>query len=80
MSVSNPWFRMYHEFLTDPKVQMLSECDQRRFIMLLCMRCCSGDVTLHDEIVAFQLRITTEEWAATKARLLAVDLIDHRKA
>ena len=29
------WFRMYAEFATDPKVQMLSEADQRRYIMLL---------------------------------------------
>ncbi len=37
--MSNAWFRLYHEFSADPKVQMLSEADQRRYIMLLCMRC-----------------------------------------
>lgn len=73
---ANPWFRMYHEFATDPKVQMLSEADQRRFIMVLCLRCCNGDVTLQDAEVAFQLRITDAEWADTKARLLAKELID----
>lgn len=73
---SNPWFRMYHEFATDPKVQMLSEADQRRFVMLLCMRCCNGDVTLQDDAIAFQLRVTDEEWAATKTRLVAKGLID----
>lgn len=71
----NPWFRMYHEFATDPKVQMLSEVDQRRFIMLLCLRCSNGDVTLQDDAVTFQLRVTAEEWAATKARLIAKNLI-----
>lgn len=73
---ANPWFRMYHEFATDPKVQMLCEVDQRRYIMLLCLRCCNGDVTLQDESVTFQLRISNDEWIATKARLLAKNLID----
>ena len=44
--MANPWFRMYHELAVDPKVQMLSEIDQRRYLMLLCLRCCNGDVTL----------------------------------
>lgn len=69
------WFRMYHEFSTDPKVQMLSEVDQRRYVMLLCLKCFNGDVTFQDETVTFQLRINGEEWTATKARLLAKNLI-----
>ena len=69
------WFRLYAEFATDPKVQMLSEVDQRRFIMLLCMRCSNGNVTLHETEIAFQLRITDQEWAATKARLVEKKLI-----
>lgn len=69
------WFRLYAEFATDPKVQMLSEQDQRRYIMLLCFRCSNGDVTLHDEEVTFLLRVTADEWASTKARLLAKNLI-----
>jgi len=73
---SNAWFRMYSEFLTDPKVQMLPETFQRRYIMLLCMRCSNGDVTLQDVTVAFQLRITDDEWAKTKAVLFAKNLID----
>lgn len=75
--MANPWFRMYHEFSTDPKVQMLSEANQRRFVMLLCMRCCNGDETLHDEAVAFQLRISNEEWATTKTTLVSKHLIDN---
>lgn len=72
------WFRMYAEFATDPKVQMLSEADQRRYIMLLCLRCCNGDVTLQDDEVAFQLRISNEEWAETKAILQDKGLIDEQ--
>ena len=66
---------MYSEFLTDPKVQMLSEADQRRYIMLLCLRC-NGYVTLHETEIAFQLRISNEEWAKTKAVLIEKSLID----
>lgn len=73
--MANPWFRLYSEFATDPKVQMLSESDQRRYIMLLCLRCSNEDVTLHETEVAFQLRITETEWAKTKAVLVAKKLI-----
>jgi hypothetical protein len=73
--LTNPWFRMYAEFATDPKVQMLSETDQRRYIMLLCMRCGNDDVTLQDSEVAFQLRISAEDWAKSKAIFVAKNLI-----
>ena len=72
--MANQWFRLYSEFATDPKVQMLSEFDQRRFIMLLCVRC-NGFVTLHDAEVAFHLRISNDDWAETKARLVERKLI-----
>ncbi|ANE54434.1 hypothetical protein AYM39_04220 [Methylomonas sp. DH-1] len=73
--MSNTWFRLYHEFATDPKTQMLTEVDQRRFIMILCLRCCNGNVTLQDDEVSFQLRITVAEWQKTKATLLSKNLI-----
>jgi hypothetical protein len=73
--MANSWFRLYAEFATDPKVQMLSESHQRRLVMVFCMRC-NGDVTLHDEEVAFQLRISNEEWADTKAVFMAKGFID----
>lgn len=76
MSSGNPWFRFYHEFMNDPKVQMLSESDQRRYVMLLCSRCCNGDVTLHDDEVAFQLRISLDDWLRTKETLMQKNLID----
>ncbi len=63
------WFRLYQEFATDPKVQMLSEANQRRLVMLFCFRC-NSDVTLHDEEITFQLRISPEEWATTKAEFI----------
>ena len=70
------WFRMYGEFATDPKVQMMSEADQRRFVMLLCLRCSNDDVTLHETEIAFQLRISNEEWATSKATFMSKGLID----
>lgn len=73
--MANTWFRLYAEFANDPKVQMMSEADQRRYIMLLCIRC-NGEVTLQDEEIAFQLRISNEEWARTKALFVSKNLID----
>lgn len=70
-----PWFRMYHEFATDPKVQMLSESMQRRYVMILCLRCCNDNVTLQDEEVAFQLRLSNDEWLETKSVLMSKNLI-----
>ena len=56
--MANPWFRMYAEFATDAKVQMLTEAMQRRYLMLMCLRCSNALVTLQDEEIAFQLRIS----------------------
>ena len=72
--MANSWLRLYAEFANDPKIQMMGEAEQRRYIMLLCIRC-NGDVTLQDEEVAFQLRISNEEWARTKAVFLSKNLI-----
>ena len=73
--MANQWFRMYAEFAADPKVQMMSEVDQRRFVMVLCLRCSNDCVTLQDDEVAFQLRISNDEWARTKALFLQKGLI-----
>lgn len=74
--MANQWFRLYSEFANDPKIQRMSEALQRRFIMLLCIRCSNGDVTLQDDDVTFQLRISNEEWVETKAVFLEKNLID----
>ncbi len=54
---------------------MLSETDQRRLLMIFCFRC-NGHVTLQDEEVAFQLRISNEEYATTKMLLVGRGFID----
>lgn len=74
--MSNSWYRMYNEFASDPKVQMLSEAMQRRLIMIFCLR--SGNVleTLQETEIAFHLRLTMEELDETKTVFLQKDFID----
>lgn len=74
--MANAWFRMYAEFAHDPKVQMLPEAMQRRYVMLMCLRCSNDLVTLQDEEIAFQLRISLEQLAETKALFIAKGFID----
>jgi hypothetical protein len=74
--MANQWFRMYSEFATDAKVQMMSEVMQRRYLMLMCLRCSNTLVTLQDEEIAFQLRIGNEELAETKALFIKKGFID----
>lgn len=74
--MSNPWYRMYAEFATDAKVQSMSECMQRRLVMLLCLRCSDVTVTLSDEELAFQLRISEAELAETKALFMRKGFIE----
>lgn len=64
--MANSWFRVYSEFATDSKVQSMTEAMQRRLMMLLCLRCSNELVTLHDDEIAFALRITDAELAETK--------------
>ena len=74
--MANTWFRMYSEFATDAKVQSMSEAMQRRLMMLFCLRSCDVLVTLHDDELAFQLRITDEELAETKVLFLRKGFIN----
>ena len=74
--MSNPWFRMYSEFSHDPKVQMMSEAMQRRYMMLMCLRCSNSLVTLHETEIAFHLRISNDEMAETKALFISKGFID----
>jgi hypothetical protein len=75
------WFRMYGEFATDPKVQMLSEAMQRRLVMLFCLECSNGIETFHvterETSIAFALRVSDEEIALTKTVFLAKGFINN---
>jgi hypothetical protein len=74
--MSNPWFRLYAEFAHDPKVQMMPEAMQRRLVMLMCMRCSNVTVTLRDDEIAFQLRISESDLAETKRLFIAKGFVD----
>ena len=74
--MANPWFRLYSEFAHDPKVQMLSEAMQRRYVMLMCLRCSEVLETLHETEIAFQLRLSTEELDETKKLFISKNFID----
>lgn len=76
MGDSRTWFRLYTEFASDPKVQLLSETLQRRFIMLLCLA--GAGVTPTDDVseVDFLLRIGVSECEKTRSILVSKGLID----
>lgn len=70
------WFRMYHEFASDPKVQSMTEAMQRRLLMLLCLRCSNTLETLQHDELAFALRISEEELNATKILFIRKNFIN----
>ncbi len=74
--MANPWFRMYAEFATDPKVQSMPEAMQRRLTMLLCLRCSNVLATLQDDELQCALRIGNDELAETKALFIRKGFID----
>ena len=74
--MANPWFRLYSEFAHDPKVQMMSEAMQRRYVMLMCMRCSNVMATLRNDEIAFQLRISELELQETKVLFIEKGFID----
>lgn len=61
------WLRLYSEFATDPKVQIMDEALQRRLIMLFCLHVENVLATLHATEIAFALRISEQELEETKA-------------
>ena len=48
-----PWFRLYSEFATDPKIQILEFDEQRHFVMLLCLK---GNGTLDADAPSLEYR------------------------
>lgn len=78
---SLPWFRMYTDFLNDPKMIALAFEDQRHFIGILALKgdgaldqdCCPD---LMDRIVAQRLWIDHAVIREVKKRLIAAGLIE----
>ena len=74
--MANQWFRFYSEFASDPKVQILSEALQRRYVMLLCLHNADHYIYAQDDELAFALNITVEDWQETKAKLINRGLLN----
>ena len=74
--MANQWFRFYSEFASDPKVQILSEALQRRYVMLLCLHNADHYIDAQDDELAFALNITVEDWQETKAKLINRGLLN----
>jgi len=53
-----PWLKLYADFYHDPKTQSMSEAMQRRFVMLLCLRCAGELEKLNDEEVRTALHLS----------------------
>ena len=80
MSSKMPWFRMYVDFLNDPKMISLAFEDQRHFIGLLALKSDGAldadiDPALLDRIVAQRLWIDHSEIQKVKQTLVDADLI-----
>ncbi len=81
-AVSRPWFRMYSEFVSDPKVQLLAFEDQRHFVALLCLKW--NDVLdskapsseFRSRMIAKALGLSPDAALEAKRRLIEVGLID----
>lgn len=76
MADSRTWFRLYTEFASDPKVQLLDETLQRRFVMLLCLAGAGVTPTESVSEVDFVLRIGVSECEKTRSILVSRGLID----
>lgn len=81
MSTQMPWFRMYVDFLNDPKLISLAFEDQRHFVGVLALKSDGAldnacDPDLLDRIVAQRLWIDHAIIRDVKKRLVAAGLID----
>lgn len=78
---SMPWFRMYTDFLNDPKMVAMAFEDQRHFIGILALKA-EGvidqdcDAKIRDRIVAQRLWIDFAVIGDVKSRLVLSGLID----
>lgn len=61
-----PWFRLYTEFSTDYKVQMMTESMQRRLVMLFCLQREDTLNSMSEGEICYRLGVSKKEWMATK--------------
>ena len=60
------WCRLYSEFATDPKVQIMPEPMQRRLVMLFCFQAEGSLAEMDDETLGFAMHLTAAELQKTK--------------
>ena len=79
--MSLPWFRLYAELATDPKIQLLAFEDQRHYVMLLCLKCngtldsAAASPDLRERMIARALGLAMPEALSARKRLVEVGLI-----
>lgn len=79
--MAKPWFRLYAEFLSDPKMQLLAFEDQRHYVGVLCLKCNGTLETLSigpehfERMVSKALGLDPIMGAEVKRRLMDVGLI-----
>lgn len=76
--MSNIWFRMYSEFAYDPKVQVLTEALQRRYVMLLCLHSGNQYENRPEDEIAFALRVTRDEFVTTRDEFVRRGLLNEK--
>lgn len=79
--MSNPWFRMYAEFASDPVIQSMAFEDQRHYVIVLCMKCAGVldrdiDKTNKERVILRGLGLDPAAAAEAKRRLMDVGLVD----
>lgn len=70
-----PWFRLYTEFATDPKIQRMEHDMQRHFIMLLCLQGNETLQTLNEDDIAYALGLSDEKLLEVKHLFIKRGLI-----
>lgn len=76
-----PWLRLYTEYATDPKIQILAFDDQRHFVMLLCLKgngtldCETPSDSYRERLIAKALGLDASTASEAKRRLLEGGLI-----
>lgn len=79
--MSLPWLRLYTEYATDPKIQILAFDDQRHFVMLLCLKgngtldCEAANEAYRERLIAKALGLDASAALEAKRRLMEGGLI-----
>ena len=79
--MGNPWFRLYHQFATDPLIQALAFEDQRHYVIILCLKC-EGlldrkiSPANRERIIRRTLGLDATAYEEAKNRLMELQLVD----